>query len=155
MNSDVNKLSGFIWWKKQTQFSYLIFVLITTSLLTLCSIAIYNIAVVQKEHIPNIILILAVLGLFAVFDVFMFKALLGTINCRIHQYWYCPVVSFHRNTGRKNDTNSYYIILDVDGKEIEANCYSKTYHTAQKGQTLLLFTVDDKCERFYCVHPEM
>ena len=50
-------------------------------------------------------------------------------------------------------TRALIITASVQGKTIDGVCQHKTYHLAQPGQRVVLFSYDGS--HIYCVHPEM
>ena len=78
------------------------------------------------------------------------------MNIKVEQCWFGTITNFyvHRYGSTSNRKRRLYIVANVDGKEIDARCMTKTYRNAQVGQQIILFTI--KGDKYlYCVHPEM
>lgn len=78
---------------------------------------------------------------------------LRTYRLKIQDCKMGTVKDMYRVVKRRKKSRSYRIVVDVNGKEVEAISQLRTYHKAEKGDKMLLFTIGG--DTVFCVHPDM
>ena len=158
---DIYNLSGFQWWcKKQRNtnlFALAFFILFTV---LFGSTFVYNLKSnqIDSANINNndmFILVIIFLILFLV-SLSLLKTTLSYINVKVNECYYGIITNFyiHREVRNGKNKRYYYIVANVNGKEMDVKCLFETYQKAQIGQQIVLFTIQGR-ESLHCVHPDM
>ncbi len=103
------------------------------------------------DFIPLFFFILII----AAFAVSSFIAWIRSFSEKVNEYWFVTISNMYIDRKRTNKgriKRKYYIVADVNEKNMEAQCSLKVYNRAQKGDEVLFFTIGDS--EMYCVYPE-
>ena len=148
----LRRLSGYRWWLRQYRGG-----LLKTSLWIFAVVAVVGaglyFAGLHRFETWEVLFAGGLLLFFALYGLSLWGKLLKSFFRRPTQYWYGTVKETRRTLLPNRNIRALIVTAEVNGKPVDAVCQSKTYHRAEKGQQVLLFTFDEKT--VYCVHPEM
>ena len=158
---DIYNLGGFQWWCKQRRNSSLfalVFVIFFTVIFGFAFVSNWKTSQMNNTNVDNgAIFMLAIM-----FFVFIWIALSGLravlVNMKIKvNECYCGTITnfyIHRYGSSGKRKRRFYIVANVNGKELDAQCMATTYRNAQVGQQIVVFTIKGS-KVLHCVHPEM
>lgn len=158
---DIYNMSGFQWWCKQRRKSSFLALAFTLFFLVIfgsgfaSSLKTNN---VSNANIDNgaIGMLVLMFIVFIIMILSVLRAVIRNMNIKVDEYWSGTVTNFYikRYGSSSNRKRRLYIVANVNGKELDAQCMSTTYRNAQVGQQIVVFTIKGS-NRLHCVHPEM
>ena len=143
--------SGIIWWIAERRKSYLrssIFMALIATVLGSMFLSVAD-AMTAKD----MTFIFGFLGIFALVAVSQFISFLKLSSFEIEKCWSGRIIDTRRERSSQKKNKKYYIIADVNGKELEGRCFYTTYVKAEIGDEVVLFQYRKK--GMQCVHREM
>ena len=155
---DIYNLSGFKWWCKQRRNSSFLAIIIVAFIIFVLGDGLISSLKPNNTSIDKEVIILLVV--MAVVFVIVLSRILRTVirnmNIKVEEYGYGIITNFYvkRHGSASNRKRRLYIVANVNGKELDAQCMPKTYRKANQGQQVIVFRVKGD-NHLYCVHPEM
>ena len=158
---DIYNLSGFRWWCKQRRNSNFIVIAFIAIFLVIFGSGFassWKTNVMSNSSIDNnaVVMLALMFIVFVVIIFCIFRAIVRNIRIKVDECWYGTITDFYvkRYGSTNNRHRRLYIIVDVNDKQVNAQCMPKTYSKAQQGQQVIVFRVKGE-KTLYCVHPEM
>lgn len=146
------QLSGMQWWLKKRSAYFLRNGIMVFAILGILAFAFSHLDF-SSLKISEILFLVLFGGVFVLVGADQLTKWKRSKEVTIAEGWYGTVIDMRMERNRRKKTRHYYITADVNGKIMDGICLVQTYNRAQKGQSILLFTLSGN--KVFCVHPDM
>ncbi len=150
---EIEKTRSFRWWKRCQRRNHLRFFLYIVILLVIVALVVMN-GGFQTETLGDALFGIVLLVFFVCYALYKLWMYFSSFFWRVDNYWYGTVKDMYtiRQISRRR-VRDRWIVANVNGKEMEGLCLTKTYNRAEIGDRVILFTIGK--DTVYCVHRDM
>lgn len=150
--SHVEKMSGYLWWKKRkrTALARRALIIILMDFAIFWAVCLADLSSFKRS---DLLFGCCTLLFFLGYGLYQLVLLFKSFAWRIDQYWYGTITDMYQTRHPNRRIKDSVITASISGKSMDGICLSQTYHRANIGDQVLLFTLGD--DTVMVVHPHM